>query len=87
MLLQVFSIEAISKPRSFERFKHFQADRESIEENQPSGGSTTGVTPKNLIRVRENIQNIAEAVIRDFPTRLSDQVNMIGTAIRWGSYF
>lgn len=65
MLVQAFGNEALSKSRTFEWFRRFKEDRESVEDDQRLGRPSTAITPENITKIREIIHQDRRQTIHD----------------------
>jgi hypothetical protein len=55
MLKEAIGEQALSQARTFEWFKCFKDDRESLEDRKHSGGSSTCTTPEMTAKLHEVI--------------------------------
>jgi len=65
MLKEAFRVQALSQARTFEWFKHFKDDWESVEDRKHSGRPSTCTTPEMNAKVHEVILEDRRHTIQD----------------------
>jgi histone-lysine N-methyltransferase SETMAR len=65
MLQEAFRDNAMSQSKTFLWYKHFKDGRMSVDDDEHSGRSSTGITPENIAKVLEVILADRRHTIRD----------------------